>query len=181
MSYARVRVEKIGTHFKLEIDNKVARFSRVSSDILTGDIVSISDFNGIFSAVSSNVIFFKGTVQLAVDFGSPWDVQHYADNPLAEIRRRVRLVQETFAKAEAEKEVWEGVVGELPLTKADDDGEAELYDIIYVNWTQTPAKVTQIVKSKLTCERVANWAKNSIPMSCFVIVPSGLYIVGDKY
>jgi hypothetical protein len=168
----RVRVEKIGTHFKFEIDGKVARFDRISSDILTEDIVSISDFNGIFSTVSSNVVFFKGTVQLAVDFGSLWDVQHYADNPLAEIRRRVRLVQETFAKAEAEKEVWEGVVGELPLVAAD-DGESELYDVVLLNNYQ----VTRIVAKDVTLNEAKSWKSH---WKGFFIVPSGKYKVGYK-
>lgn len=147
MSYTRVRVEKIGTHFKFEIDGKVAKFDIYASDLLTDGIKSISDLNGIFSSSKKSVAFFKGSVKLFVDFGSLWDVQQYAANPLAEIRRRVRLVQETFAKAEAEKEVWEGVVGDLPLVEPE---KVETFTIIYTgNQGQGYKYVTTTTRSLL--------------------------------
>jgi hypothetical protein len=175
---SRVRVEKIGTHFKFEIDGKVAKFDRASSDILTGDITSGSAFMGIFSS-NYEVPFIKDSVRLTINFTMPWSVEAHADNPLAEIRRRVRLVQETFAKAEAEKEVWEGVVGNLPLV-TDNDGEDELYDILLIDWDSRPAKVKKIVQTKLNYHNTIEW-RNYYGLSSFVIVPSGLYIVGDKY
>jgi len=127
MSYARVRVEKIGTYFQLEIDGKVAKFGTDSSNILTGDIKSGSEFNGIFSS-NYEVPFYKGSVKLHINFTMPWSIGNYVDNPLAEIRRRVRLVQETFAKAEAEKEVWEGIVVGSLLTEPE---KPETFTIIY--------------------------------------------------
>jgi hypothetical protein len=137
---SRVRVEKFGDNFYLQIDGQAKQFNRESSDLLTSPIEATEDFrSGIFSS-GFVVKFSDGARTLAIDFQHSFNSDKTNANPLAEIRRRVRLVQETFAKAEAEKEVWEGVVGELPLV-ADDDGEAELYDILLIDWDTKPAKV----------------------------------------
>ena len=128
---SRVRVEKFGDNFYLQIDGQAKQFNRESSNLLTSPIEATEDFrSGIFSS-GFVVKFSDGARTLAIDFQHSFNSKETDVNPLAEIRRRVQLVQETFAKAEAEKEVWEGVVGELPLV-ADDDGEAELYDILLI-------------------------------------------------
>ncbi|MCA2593964.1 MAG: hypothetical protein IM526_02235 [Microcystis sp. M38BS1] len=88
-------------------------------------------------------------------------------------------VIDLMSSATSEKEVWEGVVGELPLV-ADDDGEAELYDILLIDWDTKPAKVKKIVQTKLDHPNTLEW-RNYYGLSSFVIVPSGLYGVGDSY
>lgn len=124
----RVRVEKFGDNFYLQIDGQPKQFNRESSDLLTSPIEATEDFrSGIFSS-GFVVKFSDGARILAIDFQHSFNSKETDVNPLAEIRRRVRLVQETFAKAEAEKEVWEGIVGELPLTEPE---EVETFTIIY--------------------------------------------------
>jgi hypothetical protein len=134
MSYSRVRVEKVGNNVVILIDGKRSQFSRDTSNILLNGSVTLADdsitchwdINGIFSTSLSVVAFTCNGIQHKIDFGSKWNPLEF-ENPLAEIRRRVRLVQETFAKAEAEKEVWEGIVGELPLVEPE---KVETFTII---------------------------------------------------
>jgi hypothetical protein len=127
MSYARVRVEKVGVNYTLDIDGTPHRWGRQASDLLTGEIKSSSDYIGIFSTRYDTVPFYKGRLEFHINFGATWHPSAYP-SPLAEIRRRVRLVQETFAKAEAEKEVWEGIVGDLPPVEPE---KVETFTIIY--------------------------------------------------
>lgn len=51
---------------------------------------------GIFSQIESIVWFWRGATSVWVDFGSTWSLDNYAD-PVAEIYRRIALVEEAFA------------------------------------------------------------------------------------
>ncbi len=147
---SRVRVEKFGDNFYLRIDGQTKQFNRESSDLLTSPIEAAEDFrSGIFSS-GFVVKFSDGVRTIAIDFQYSFNSKETDSNPLAEIRRRVKLVQETFAKAEAEKEVWEGVVGELPLVEPE---KIETFTIIYTGDDGEGCKhVTKTTRSLLANE-----------------------------
>jgi len=173
MSYARVRVEKFGDNFYLQINGQTKQFNRESSDLLTSPIEAAEDFrSGIFSS-GFVVKFSDGAKTLAIDFQYSFSSKETGANPLAEIRRRVRLVQETFAKAEAEKEVWEGIVGELPLVTESE----ELYDVLFLSTTPDCIQVTRIAAKAVTLAEAQSW---KLHWEGFFIAPSGKYKVGYK-
>jgi hypothetical protein len=171
---SRVRVEKIGASYYLEIDGTPCSWGRLASNLLTNDIQSNDGFSGIFSVKHETVFFFRGKVELAINFNEAWKPSHYP-HPLAEIRRRVRLVQEAFAKAEAEKEVWEGVVGDLPLVT-----EKPLFDVLHISWSHNPPKVFKVVEKSIPHSKAWHWVGGTM-LNNFVIVPTGRFEEGDNY
>lgn len=116
----KITITKIGNNYCMSFDGKDFSFCKSSSDIFTAGssdkelgITSDTNYNGIFSISNSAIWFFQGTIKHLIDFANVWNPANYHD-PILEINRRVNLVRDTFAKAEAEKEVWEGLVGESP-------------------------------------------------------------------
>jgi hypothetical protein len=107
----KVRIEKIDGNYRLEIDgDSHSHFSSTASDLITKPFTVSSRCNGIFDTNTRFPEFANDSKVFTVDVGSSWSISDYA-NPVAEINRRVKLVRDTFAKAEAEKEVWEVEIG----------------------------------------------------------------------
>jgi hypothetical protein len=170
---SRVRVEKFHDNFYLQIDGQPKQFNRESSDLLTSPILAV-ERSGIFSC-SPLVVFSDGVRKIAIDFQYSFNSEKTDANPLVEILRRVRLVQETFAKAEAEKEVWEGVVGDLPLVT-----EEPLFDVLHISWSHNPPKVFKVVEKSIPHSKVMHWVGGTM-LNNFVIVPTGRFEEGDNY
>lgn len=174
---SRVRVEKFGGNLYLQIDGQPKQFNRESSDLLTSPIEATEDFrSGIFSS-GFVVKFSDGARTLAIDFQHSFNSKETDVNPLAEIRRRVKLVQDTFAKAEAEKEVWEGVVGALSIIESDNT-ELGLFDVLLINWDASPPVVVSVELNDLSYDSAVIAATQH---PSFVYAPSGKFDVGDNY
>ncbi|UQS95039.1 hypothetical protein Pam2_159 [Pseudanabaena phage Pam2] len=168
----RVRVEKFHDNFYLQIDGQPKKFNLEASNLLTSPILA-AERSGIFSC-SPLTIFSDGVRKIAIDFHYSFNSEKTDSNPLTEIHRRVRLVQETFAKAEAEKEVWEGIVGEI----GDTNTELELFDVLLINRDVFPPVVVSVQLNNLSYECAAIAATQHPSLVC---APSGKFSVGDEY
>ena len=136
----KIKITKIGDNYCMSLDDKNLPFCKSSSDILTAgnddkelNITSDTNYNGIFSVSNSAIWFFQGTVKHLINFTNVWNPANYNDPPL-EINRRVNLVRDTFAKADAEKKVWKGAIGEPE--------KFEVFTAIYNNTSGNVAKDT---------------------------------------
>jgi hypothetical protein len=129
----KVRIEKIDGNYRLEIDgDSHSHFSSTASDLITKPFTASGRCNGIFDTNTRFPEFANDSKVFTVDVGSPWSISDYA-NPVAEINRRVKLVRYTFARVDAEKEVWEGVIGGETIVPLRDNRKLEDYLSKYPN------------------------------------------------
>jgi len=104
-------ISKIGNNYRMTIDGIPRRFTKETSDLLTGgDIVSSFDRVGVLTNRDEPVTFYLGSVGHSICFGVGDPLRKFPDdfeNIAEEVKRRIKLVRDTFINAEAEKKVWQ--------------------------------------------------------------------------
>lgn len=105
MTY-HIKIEKDNGQYKLFIDNKPYGFTKEASNILTRSVSSRSAYDGIFSEDSIVPFTLQGAT-INVDFGLSWKKAAFTgdNNPVAEIKRRLGLVANTFESQQLK--AWE--------------------------------------------------------------------------